>query len=919
MRKLLALAMLLATAPLVAQTTISGVVDLSGVVSIGSSSGTPTAAQPTDSPGAGTYSSAQTVTLTTSTGAAAICYTEDGTTPTATAGTCTNGTTYTGGFTISSTTTLKAIASESGYNNSSVLTSVYTISGGGTATIILCPTGYGSQEGNNANCTQGGTYGSVTIPHALQFGDQGTNTASMAIPITVNNCSNVAISQCSGSGASVNVTSMSISGTNASDFVLSGTTTGSISGGQYLNPSITFTPTASAGTAETATLTEVDSTGTHTMALTGTSATVTTLSSSSCPMALSANTNYQLTSDIACGGSAFTDTVTHVDLNLNGHTLTYCNSDEPAVLTAYSTSGTTITLTASNNFVAGDVVTFTVSAGPTFLNAFTTTVLSSGLSSSQFEVIYSSSETGSGSATGTVGILVGAVYANGFNQNYLTVHNGQVLHGAGVCSGTALGVSFGSGAFIPSSSGSASGLGNVSLYNLNITTGVASVGGDPNAKVLQIEGGSATVHDVNYASYNQTPCPSVGCRSQNQGYPFMADNHGQTTGTPPSYYNISGVGGTQGAISDSAVGVVMVNNFVSPGNTVSTLSNGFAFQDWGNNAFVEDNLVTGSGPGGSAISTRGIQVANPNSGGNLNGSTINGDWLIVSQLANDSEYGGCQLGGGYGMQLNFGASNNTFTGNHVVSIADACPGIGFSYSNPGNTDGPNYTVDNHFECDLASGSTASPCAGANFDAKEYSPAPDGSMIATGDTYLGDTSALYIGYDGTSSWKCNQCTFGKGTNPISGWLLLDNDKGLASGNTSSLFTLVDPIFTGGATKSANNLSNWANNNPTLSSSYIIEWTYTVTVEQSSNSAPISGATVAITPANSGTPCSTTTNGSGVATCILPDTLYQAVSGTYSTPSYNPMAITISATGCTTLGPISETITATTNETKKLGGC
>jgi AraC-like DNA-binding protein len=82
----------------------------------------PSAATPTFSPGAGTYSSAQTVTLSTTTSGASIRYTNDGSTPTETAGTL-----YTGAITVNSTATLKAIAYESGYTDSSVASATYTI------------------------------------------------------------------------------------------------------------------------------------------------------------------------------------------------------------------------------------------------------------------------------------------------------------------------------------------------------------------------------------------------------------------------------------------------------------------------------------------------------------------------------------------------------------------------------------------------------------------------------------------------------------------------------------------------------------------------------------------------------------------------------------------------------------------------
>lgn len=81
-----------------------------------------TAATPVFSLSSGTYSSAQKVTITDTTGGATIYYTTNGTTPT------TLSAKYTGAITIGSTTTLKALAAANGYATSNVASAVYTIS-----------------------------------------------------------------------------------------------------------------------------------------------------------------------------------------------------------------------------------------------------------------------------------------------------------------------------------------------------------------------------------------------------------------------------------------------------------------------------------------------------------------------------------------------------------------------------------------------------------------------------------------------------------------------------------------------------------------------------------------------------------------------------------------------------------------------
>jgi hypothetical protein len=82
---------------------------------------TPQSAIPVFSPAAGTYASAQSVTITDSTAGAIIHYTTNGTTPT------TSSAKYTGAITVSATETIEAIAVAAGYANSAVASATYTI------------------------------------------------------------------------------------------------------------------------------------------------------------------------------------------------------------------------------------------------------------------------------------------------------------------------------------------------------------------------------------------------------------------------------------------------------------------------------------------------------------------------------------------------------------------------------------------------------------------------------------------------------------------------------------------------------------------------------------------------------------------------------------------------------------------------
>ena len=82
---------------------------------------TPVVATPVFTPAAGTYTEAQTVSITCATESATIHYTTDGTNPT------TNSTVYTTPITIDTTTTVKAFAVMDGYDDSAIATAEYVI------------------------------------------------------------------------------------------------------------------------------------------------------------------------------------------------------------------------------------------------------------------------------------------------------------------------------------------------------------------------------------------------------------------------------------------------------------------------------------------------------------------------------------------------------------------------------------------------------------------------------------------------------------------------------------------------------------------------------------------------------------------------------------------------------------------------
>ncbi len=128
------------------------------------------AAAPTFSPAGGTYTSAQSVVITSATSGATIRYTTDGSTPTET-----NGTVYASPVSISVTATLQAIAYKSGLTDSAVTSAVYTI---GTQQQVAAPTF--SPVGGTYSTSQSVTITSATSGASIRYTTDGSTPTETA-------------------------------------------------------------------------------------------------------------------------------------------------------------------------------------------------------------------------------------------------------------------------------------------------------------------------------------------------------------------------------------------------------------------------------------------------------------------------------------------------------------------------------------------------------------------------------------------------------------------------------------------------------------------------------------------------------------------------------------------------------------------
>lgn len=141
----------------------------------------------------------------------------------------------------------------------------FTPSATGTRTATLSVVDNASGSPHNVSLSGTGAVPVVSLsPTSVAFGNQAVSTTSSARSITLSNTG----------GASMAITGITLTGTNASDFARTTTCGATLAGGASCTISVTFTPAAGGARSASVSITD-DATGSpHTVALTGTGTSV---------------------------------------------------------------------------------------------------------------------------------------------------------------------------------------------------------------------------------------------------------------------------------------------------------------------------------------------------------------------------------------------------------------------------------------------------------------------------------------------------------------------------------------------------------------------------------------------------------------------------------------------------------------------
>jgi Putative Ig domain len=531
-------------------------------------------------------------------------------------------------------------------------------------------------------------------------------------------------------------------------------------------------------------------------------------------------------------------------------------------------SGTTYLLTA-NVSSAGSCFSIQASDITLNLNGYTVTYNTA----SQSAATYAISGVACWDASNPAGNPCGGTFDN------FTVYGGNIVEGSGTAASYAHPIRIGQGLNT-----------GPTIHDVNITwSSDSAVGIYLDYAGLEVPGTA-----VIYNNTLNNRVTSIQDRADIDGLSMELTQATLTT-TPAQIYNNTIHGGPQGGIQSESTGAQIYGNTIEQGTVGSNqYTNDFAIYPWATNQNVHGNTILASQGRGVSIDSSAMPETN---------TVVQSNNITVIEKSDNGEYGGCELGGTYGVQYDDQASGASDVSNTVVAEAQQCNGGGLRLTAVGTG---NTSSNNSYTGKLLSGFTAGVVAtGLSMDSGGQ-PA----FTATRDTFIGDTSSIYVDWDGAGPFTCVSCTLGSGPEP-SNYTTFYFWNGSMPVTPGGLH-FRDTTFTGSASKTSTNMTVPGNNGTTAE--YWIDWTYSLTVEDGSGAA-VSGASVSIKDALGNNIYSGTTSSSGQISAVVTE-FRMHNSGTSATQEmHTPDAVTVSASGCSTLS-YSVTVSGTMSDTRSM---
>ena len=426
---------------------------------------------------------------------------------------------------------------------------------------------------------------------------------------------------------------------------------------------------------------------------------------------------------------------------------------------------------------------------------------------------------------------------------------------------------------------------------------------------------SAFIHDNALTNQNSTPCGAVNCRDQLQSAIMHWTESKSGNANPPQIYSNTITGGPQGGIASNFPGTAIFSNKINPGSASTSITNDFGLWCW-NACNYHDNTI--SSPVQSFSNNRGIQISNADGAGN-DGALVVNNQVTARENANNAEYGGCELGGTYGLQWDDNPTGTTSaTGNGITALADQCPAGALRLTDQRTTTGT--STSNTYKAQRVAPGSVGHAYGIELD--QDTAGVQQNFVSTNDFFTADTAILLIDVDGCGTSGgvdlFANSTLNKGINPEAGWHTVIDQAGPFTNPASTHCTAVhfrDAIFGSGVSPTDAIVPAQDANH--IAVSVFWDWTQTINCTKASGPA-CNGASVTFTDTLSNT-YTGTTNSSGAAAVVV--TQYRNNNDTTpnATENRNPYGLSISLAGCTTNTQSGLTISAPATRSIVLAGC